>query len=126
MYTKVKARYFHYDTCQTGGSTTKDIDAHFGALKGKRGNIYAQDERAAVQRLTYITPRIERRPSVGATHVGRGGAANVVKPSPEPKSSPSDETPVLDGPAKEQDKEKQKKDKERGLAAKARDFFRLT
>jgi hypothetical protein len=79
-----------------------------------------------MQRLTYITSSIERRPSTGATHVGRGGAANVAKPSPEPKASPSDEIPVLEGISKEQDKEKQKKDRERGLAAKAKDFFRLT
>ncbi|KAI0395054.1 hypothetical protein F5Y17DRAFT_457265 [Xylariaceae sp. FL0594] len=97
--------------------------------RGGSGNM-AQNVDPAETRARQDVAPVQRRPSVGATHVGRGGAANVAnvgKLSPEPRASSDETGPVLDGTAaKEQDKEKHKKEKERGLAAKAKDFFKRT
>ncbi|KAI3329129.1 hypothetical protein HD806DRAFT_273272 [Xylariaceae sp. AK1471] len=103
--------------------------------RGGSGNMAHNVDPIETRALQDVGP-IERRPSTGVTHVGRGGAANVAKPkSPEPKFSLSEETAVTDDAAiagKTQqhgkiacDREKDK-ERERGLAAKARDFFRLT
>lgn len=73
---------------------------------------------------------IERQPSTGATHVGRGGAANIVKPSsPEPKPKVSGESAIADDvPAADTNNNKKPQPGRTGsgLAAKAKDFFKLT
>ncbi|TGJ86953.1 hypothetical protein E0Z10_g1791 [Xylaria hypoxylon] len=92
--------------------------------RGGSGNMAPNLDPVETRARQDVGP-IERRPSTGATHVGRGGAANVVKSqSPEPKSN-ADET--VDGTSTGDANKKQQPGKTGGgLAAKAKDFFKLT
>ncbi|GAP86166.1 hypothetical protein SAMD00023353_0302990 [Rosellinia necatrix] len=95
--------------------------------RGGSGNMTRNQDPAETRARQDVGP-IERRPSTGATHVGRGGAANISKPkSPEPKSNASDETAIAnDAPASDINKKPQPSRTGSGLAAKAKDFFKLT
>ncbi|KAI2629009.1 hypothetical protein GGS21DRAFT_234186 [Xylaria nigripes] len=122
--------------------------------RGGSGNM-AQNLDPVETRARQDVGLVELGPSIGAIHVGRGGAANVVKPpSPEPKSdaregepavadastaaAAADTTTIATTPpaataaAPDAKKDPQlgkadgDKEKDRGLAKKAKDFFKLT
>ncbi|KAI1118799.1 hypothetical protein F5Y14DRAFT_180575 [Nemania sp. NC0429] len=95
--------------------------------RGGSGNMAPNVDPVETRARQDVGP-IERRASTGATHVGRGGAANVAKPqSPEPKlnasaeAAASDDALIADG-----HKKQQPGGKAGGLANKAKDFFKLT
>ncbi|KAI1423953.1 hypothetical protein F5Y12DRAFT_499533 [Xylaria sp. FL1777] len=86
--------------------------------RGGSGNMAPNLDPVETRARQDVGP-VERRPSTGATHVGRGGAANVAR-SKSPESS--DETAITDDATKKQ----QPRKAGGGLAAKAKDFFKLT
>ncbi|KAI8632299.1 hypothetical protein F5Y19DRAFT_358929 [Xylariaceae sp. FL1651] len=89
--------------------------------RGGSGNMAPNVDPVETRARQDVGP-VERRPSTGATHVGRGGAANIAKPnSPEPKHSLLEESAIADNATTDKAKER-----ERGLAAKAMGFFRKT
>ncbi|KAI8954731.1 hypothetical protein F4801DRAFT_446996 [Xylaria longipes] len=96
--------------------------------RGGSGNMAPNIDPVETRARQDVGP-VERRPSMGATHVGRGGAANIAKAQlPEAKSNGSDETTVAD-PATTNtnaDKKSQPNRPGSGLAARAKDFFKLT
>ncbi|KAI0104828.1 hypothetical protein GGR51DRAFT_560827 [Nemania sp. FL0031] len=84
--------------------------------RGGSGNMAPNLDPVETRARQDVGP-IARRPSTGATHVGRGGAANVSKPtSPDAKSEVPAETTA----------DANEKRASVGLAAKAKDFFKLT
>ncbi|RWA10892.1 hypothetical protein EKO27_g4200 [Xylaria grammica] len=88
--------------------------------RGGSGNMAPNVDPVETRARQDVGP-IERRPSTGATHVGRGGAANVVKSqSPEPVDEAADEASTGDA-----NKKLQPGKTGGGLAAKAKDFFKL-
>ncbi|KAI0409748.1 hypothetical protein F4802DRAFT_593385 [Xylaria palmicola] len=95
--------------------------------RGGSGNMAPNLDPVETRARQDVGP-IERRLSTGATHIGRGGAANIVKPkSPEAKSDVSGETAIADAaPADDVNKRQQSTKPGSGLAAKAKDFFKLT
>ncbi|KAI0869740.1 hypothetical protein GGS24DRAFT_493530 [Hypoxylon argillaceum] len=94
--------------------------------RGGSGNMAPNLDPVQTRARQDVGP-IERRPSTGATHVGRGGAANIAKPtSPKSKSNGSPETAVADDDAAADAHKRQQSGKAGGgLAAKAKDFFKL-
>ncbi|KAI1312524.1 hypothetical protein F5Y03DRAFT_390868 [Xylaria venustula] len=92
--------------------------------RGGSGNMAPNVDPVETRARQDVAP-VERRPSTGATHVGRGGAANVARSmSPESKAKGTDgddasSTDVIK-------KQHQSGKTGGGLAAKAKDFFKLT
>ncbi|KAI1158106.1 hypothetical protein F5B18DRAFT_112225 [Nemania serpens] len=94
--------------------------------RGGSGNMAPNVDPVQTRARQDVGP-IERRPSIGATHVGRGGAANIAKPqSPEPKSNVSAEAAASDDALLADVNKKQQPGRTGGLATKAKDFFKLT
>ncbi|KAI1333350.1 hypothetical protein F5Y16DRAFT_393747 [Xylariaceae sp. FL0255] len=85
--------------------------------RGGSGNM-AQNVDPAETRARQDVGPVERRPSRGAMHVGRGGAANIARPP----SASLDESATDDSALSK--KRAIEKTDERGLAAKAKDFFK--
>ncbi|KAJ2986237.1 hypothetical protein NUW58_g5121 [Xylaria curta] len=89
--------------------------------RGGSGNMAPNVDPVETRARQDVEP-IERSPSTGVTHVGRGGAANIVRPeSPDSKSNGIEEPANTDSNTK-----KQPVKTGSGLAAKAKDFFKLT
>jgi hypothetical protein len=106
----------------TKSPTIKPTDLETPTLKGNvyttgrggAGNMANNDDPNEARIAQDVAP-IERRVSHGVTHVGRGGAANVVKePSEEPEAAP-----LKDGAA-------DSKKPHQGFADKAKSFFKKT
>ncbi|KAH8163228.1 hypothetical protein CIB48_g5024 [Xylaria polymorpha] len=99
--------------------------------RGGSGNMAPNLDPAETRARQDVDP-VERRPSTGATHVGRGGAANIVKAKlPEAKSNGSEDTAVADTATTtttttDADKKPQPGRTSSGLAARAKDFFKRT
>ncbi|KAI0014675.1 hypothetical protein F4780DRAFT_743178 [Xylariomycetidae sp. FL0641] len=77
--------------------------------RGGSGNMAPNTDEKITRARQDVGP-IERQPSSGATHVGRGGAANVATKEDSPVPVPGSE----EGAHK----------KEQGLAAKAKELFK--
>ncbi|KAI0486257.1 hypothetical protein F4859DRAFT_511255 [Xylaria cf. heliscus] len=93
--------------------------------RGGSGNMAPNLDPVETRARQDVGP-VERRPSTGATHVGRGGAANIVKAQlRDAKPNASDENAVADA---DTDKKPQpgRTRTSSGLAARAKDFFKLT
>ncbi|KAI0176170.1 hypothetical protein GGR52DRAFT_348266 [Hypoxylon sp. FL1284] len=85
--------------------------------RGGSGNMAANKDPVETRARQDVGP-IERQPSTGATHVGRGGAANIVRTG-------SEETDVARaGPEGEDLAGPQGSGGHNGLAAKAKGFFK--
>ncbi|KAI0914862.1 hypothetical protein F4823DRAFT_195818 [Ustulina deusta] len=99
----------------------------FTTGRGGSGNMALNLDPVEARARQDVAP-VERPLSTGATHVGRGGAANVAKSkSPEPKSKGSDEAAINDDASTAHANKRQQPGKTSGgLAAKAKDFFKLT
>ncbi|KAI2468817.1 hypothetical protein F4781DRAFT_251960 [Annulohypoxylon bovei var. microspora] len=80
--------------------------------RGGSGNMAPNKDPVQTRARQDVGP-IERRPSQGATHVGRGGAANVVKPNSEEAEIARDGSAIED-----------QAPRTNGLAAKAKEFFK--
>ncbi|KAI1174951.1 hypothetical protein F4777DRAFT_348072 [Nemania sp. FL0916] len=107
--------------------------------RGGSGNMAPNLDPVETRARQDVGP-IERRPSTGATHVGRGGAANFIKPSsPEPKpesnnnnnNKPNDntqaESAIADDASSSGSNDKKQPGKTgTGIVSKAKDFFKLT
>ncbi|KAI0432938.1 hypothetical protein F5Y09DRAFT_113535 [Xylaria sp. FL1042] len=95
--------------------------------RGGSGNMAPNTDPVETRARQDVGP-VERRPSTGATHVGRGGAANVARSkSPESKPNGTDDAAIKDDASSADVIKKQQHSKTGvGLAAKAKDFFRLT
>ncbi|KAI0817498.1 hypothetical protein GGR55DRAFT_673333 [Xylaria sp. FL0064] len=99
----------------------------FTTGRGGSGNMAPNKDPVETRARQDVAP-VERRPSVGVTHVGRGGAANVARSkSPESKPNGKNESAIVDdAPSADVIKRPQHSKTGSGLAAKAKDFFRLT
>ncbi|KAI1734471.1 hypothetical protein F4680DRAFT_453874 [Xylaria scruposa] len=95
--------------------------------RGGSGNMAPNVDPAETRARQDVGP-VERQPSTGATHVGRGGAANIARPQLSgAKSTGSEDTAVVDAPTtSDANKKPQPSRRASGLAAKAKDFFKLT
>ncbi|KAI0548299.1 hypothetical protein F4679DRAFT_326117 [Xylaria curta] len=95
--------------------------------RGGSGNMAPNVDPAETRARQDVGP-VERQPSTGATHVGRGGAANIARPQLfEAKSTGSEDTAVVDATtASDANKKPQPSRRASGLASKAKDFFKLT
>ncbi|KAI0890077.1 uncharacterized protein GGS22DRAFT_149944 [Annulohypoxylon maeteangense] len=80
--------------------------------RGGSGNMAPNNDPVQTRARQDVGP-IERRPSQGATHVGRGGAANIVRPGSEEAEIARDGSAIDDQPHRHN-----------GLAAKAKEFFK--
>ncbi|KAI1459099.1 hypothetical protein F4805DRAFT_101221 [Annulohypoxylon moriforme] len=80
--------------------------------RGGSGNMAPNNDPVETRARQDVGP-IERRPSQGATHVGRGGAANIVRPGSEEAEIAKDGSAIDDQPHRPN-----------GLAAKAKEFFK--
>ncbi|KAF2969528.1 hypothetical protein GQX73_g4075 [Xylaria multiplex] len=92
--------------------------------RGGSGNMAPNVDPVETRARQDVGP-VERRPSTGATHVGRGGAANVVK-SQSPEPNPKIDEATNGASAGDANKKQHPSKTGGGLAAKAKDFFRLT
>ncbi|KAI0459433.1 hypothetical protein F5B21DRAFT_456713 [Xylaria acuta] len=96
--------------------------------RGGSGNMAPNLDPVETRARQDVGP-VERQSSTGATHVGRGGAANIARAQlPEAKANGSEETAVADTAATttDADKKPQPARTGSGLAARAKDFFKLT
>ncbi|KAI8960935.1 hypothetical protein F5Y11DRAFT_248200 [Daldinia sp. FL1419] len=84
--------------------------------RGGSGNMAPNKDPIETRARQDVGP-IERRSSQGATHVGRGGAANVVRLG-------SEEAETLDSATAIGAEEHGSKGHSNGLAAKAKEFFK--
>ncbi|KAI1107550.1 hypothetical protein F4804DRAFT_329282 [Jackrogersella minutella] len=84
--------------------------------RGGSGNMAPNKDPIETRARQDVGP-IERRPSQGATHVGRGGAANIVKEADKTNLNGS----AVDDSAAPQ---KSHTNGANGLAAKAKEFFK--
>ncbi|KAI1756672.1 hypothetical protein F4782DRAFT_277262 [Xylaria castorea] len=94
--------------------------------RGGSGNMAPNKDPVETRARQDVGP-VERQPSTGATHVGRGGAANIARPELlEAKSTGSEDTAVADATTtSDADKKPQPSRTASGLAARAKDFFKL-
>ncbi|KAI0972514.1 hypothetical protein F4678DRAFT_41641 [Xylaria arbuscula] len=91
--------------------------------RGGSGNMAPNVDPVETRARQDVAP-VERRLSTGATHVGRGGAANVARStSPETKANGTDGDDASSADVIK--KQNQTGKTGGGLAAKAKDFFKL-
>ncbi|KAI0189404.1 hypothetical protein EV127DRAFT_109748 [Xylaria flabelliformis] len=96
--------------------------------RGGSGNMAPNTDPVETRARQDVGP-VERQPSTGATHVGRGGAANVARPQMlfGVRPAGSEDTAVADAATtSDANKKPQPSRRASGLAAKAKDFFKLT
>ncbi|KAH8675691.1 hypothetical protein BX600DRAFT_507909 [Xylariales sp. PMI_506] len=89
--------------------------------RGGSGNMAKNKDPAETRALQDVNP-VTRRPSEGATHFGRGGAANIAKLSPEDaEKAKKAESAIEEEPATKQ--EAKDGPKNSGLAAKGKEWL---
>ncbi|KAI0013503.1 hypothetical protein F4779DRAFT_398963 [Xylariaceae sp. FL0662B] len=98
--------------------------------RGGSGNMAPNTDPVETRARQDVAP-VERRRSHGVTHVGRGGAANIVKldeEEAEAAKTAADSSAVEDGPAVPGGRKNSSSDAAHhgGLAAKAKEFFKRT
>ncbi|KAI2629858.1 hypothetical protein GGR54DRAFT_636041 [Hypoxylon sp. NC1633] len=97
--------------------------------RGGSGNMTQNKDPFETRARQDVGP-IERRPSQGATHVGRGGAANIVRQNSNEAGAPkgsfdgSGATRTEDHGSAVSQGTKQHSNGHNGLAAKAKEFFK--